>query len=171
MFYKCLFFLLVAKYQNKEETEKIGKQISKLRKSKSLSQDEVAFMSGFAKSTIANIEKGSNTDISHIIEIAKAIGIQPREIFDIEFQLSPRYKLSPDKANKLRLTEKISNLITDNVFFKTPKFVKDVILELKNDTDIKIDSTHVSVTLIRFSSEGKLKYGKVGRNNFYSENL
>lgn len=128
-------------------------------------------MSGFDKSTITSIENGTNTDISHIIEIAKAIGVQPREIFNIEFILKPRHKLSPDQANKLRLTKRISKLLTDKFFFKTPRFVKDVILEIKNDTDLTIDSTHVSVTLKRFSQDGKLKYIKVGRNNLYSQNV
>lgn len=157
----------MAKYQNKKDTKKVGERIKELRLNNNLMQDDIATMTGFAKSTIASIERGVNTDISHLIEVAKAIGVHPKEVFNIAFEIKPRYKLSPNKINRILTTSRIRELIK-STFFKSPRLVKDVVNYLTEETGLKVSSTHVSVVLKRLTQEGKLKYKKQGRNNLYS---
>ena len=75
------------RYHNKKETKKIGKQIQELRKKHELSIEDVAEMTGFSRSTITGVENGIDTNTSHLIEIAKAIGEHPMEIFNIPFEI------------------------------------------------------------------------------------
>ena len=158
----------MVKYQNKEETKKLGRQIRKLRIEKGFSIEDIAAMTGFARTTISSIENGSNTDTSHLIEIAKAIGVHPTELFKIPFEIKPRNKLSPNKTNRISLTSKIKILLQAD-FFGTPKLVNDVVEFLLSETNLPINSTHVSVILKRLCDDGKLKYIKKGRKNLYSK--
>lgn len=158
----------MAKYQNKKETEKVGKHIRKLRINNNFFEQDVASMTGFAKTTIIAIENGSNTDTSHLIEIAKAIGVHPMELFNVPFEIKPRFKLSPKRINKVFLTSRIKTLSKSD-FFKTPKLVSDVVEFLSEETNLEINPTHASVVLKRLCHEGKLKYTKQGRKNLYSK--
>ena len=47
-FIQASSFCMVAKYQNKKETEKVGRQIRKLRIDNNFLEDDIAFMTGFA---------------------------------------------------------------------------------------------------------------------------
>lgn len=126
-------------------------------------------MTGFARNTITAVEVGANADSSHLIEIAKAIGVHPMEIFNVPFEIKPRYKLSPKRLAKNLLTLRISKLVSETQFFDKPKFVGDVINHLADEFEIQATSTHASVVLKRLAKEGKLKYTKVGRQNNYSK--
>jgi len=157
----------VAKYYNKKETEKIGSQIQELRKKNELTIEDVSTMSGFARSTITAIEAGANTDTSHLIEIAKAIGVHPMELFNVPFVIKPRNKRSPDSIKKSLLTSRINKLVSDSNEFNTPKQVKDIIHTLFIKYEIKAESSHVSVVLKRLVKDGKLNFTKAGRKNSY----
>ncbi len=53
-----------------------------IRKSKKVSQEKLAFDSGFELSQIGRIERGEvNTSISHVSAIAKALKVKPEELF------------------------------------------------------------------------------------------
>lgn len=157
----------MAKYHNKKETKKLGNRIKELREAREFSIEDIASITGFVRKTITSIENGSNTDTSHIIEIAKAIGIHPMEIFNIPFELKPRFKLSPKRLNSNLLTLRLNKLYSETDFFKTPKFVNDVIVYLSEEFNIKSSSTKVSVVLKRLVADGKLQYSKNGRRNIY----
>ena len=162
----------MAKYQNKDETKKIGEQILKLRVENGFNIEDISFMTGFARTTISSIEMGSNTDASHLIEIAKAIGVHPRELFNVPFKIKPRYKLPTNRINKSSLTERIKKLLSESDFFKTPKLVNEVVKYLSDKNNLKlkaINSVTVSVILKRFCDAGELKYIKKGRKNLYSK--
>ncbi|HEU5054501.1 MAG TPA: helix-turn-helix transcriptional regulator [Hanamia sp.] len=155
------------KYKNIQETIRVGENIRTHREKAGFTQDDLASMTGFAKSTIASIEAGANTDISHLIEIAKAIGVHPKEVFNIPFEIAPRYKLSPNRIDRVLVTKKIRDIINESSFFYKPKLVREVVNYLYDETGLKVNPTHISVVLKRFSQEGKLKYKKEGRNNLY----
>ena len=123
----------MARYHNQKETIKIGNQIRKLRKDALLSIDDISDMTGFAKSTISAIENGSETDTSHLIEIAKAIGIHPQKIFDISINIKPRFKLSQKRKEQNHLTHRITTLFEETDFFDNPKFVKEIIQKLSEE--------------------------------------
>ena len=157
----------MAKYHNKKETEKVGKRISELRIMKEYSPVDIASMTGFAYQTINSIENGANTDCSHLIEIAKAIGVHPMEIFNVKFEIKPRFKLPPKRIESNLLTLRLNKLRIETDFFKTPKFVNEVCQYLLEEFKIKTTSTKVSVVLKRLVIEGKLQYSKKGRKNVY----
>lgn len=129
--------------------------------------EDIAALTGFARQTIKSIENGGNTDISHIIEIAKALEVHPKELFNFSIDLKPRYKLSPNRINSNLLTLRINKLCQESDFFKTPKLVSEVCAYLFSEFKIKKDSTKVSVVLKRLVKEGKLQYSKSGRKNSY----
>jgi len=61
---------------------KFGRHLQKIRKSKGISQEELANRCDFPMSQISRIERGTiNTSISHVSAIAKSLGINPDELF------------------------------------------------------------------------------------------
>jgi transcriptional regulator with XRE-family HTH domain len=157
----------MAKYHNTRDTKKLGSRIKELRLANEFSIEDIASMTGFARQTINAIEKGSNTDSSHLIEIAKAIGVHPMELFNFTLELKPRYKLSPKRINSNLLTLRLNKLYSETDFFKTPKFVSDVVAYLSGELNVKSSSTKVSVVLKRLVADGKLQHSKNGRRNSY----
>lgn len=157
----------MAKFYNRKETKKIGSRIRELREAKELSIEDVSSLTGFARNTLNAIENGSNTDTTHLIEIAKAIGVHPMELFNVEIEIKSRYKLSPQRLARNLLTLRINKLGSETNFFDTPKFVSEVIQHLFEEFKIKADSIHTSVVLKRMVADGKLKFTKVGRQNQY----
>ena len=157
----------MAKFYNKKEIRKIGDLVRRLREDNEWSIEDIASMTGFARSTITAIEKGSNTDLIHLIEIAKAIGVHPMELLNISLEIRPRYKLSPKRLARNPLTLRINKMILETQFFYKPRFVSDVIDYLQQEFQIKANSTHISVVLKRMGKDGKLKYDKIGRQNSY----
>lgn len=162
-------FCLVSHYHNKKDTKKLGKRIETLRLQKNLSMEDIAFMTGFAKATIMAVENGANTDSSHLIEIAKAIGVHPMELFNLPFDIKPRYKLSPNRQDRDQLTFRLNKLHAETDFFENPRFVNDIGEYLSEEYNIQPDASSVSVILARMVKEGKLSYTKIGRRNYYSK--
>ena len=142
--------------------------IRKLRMEAGFSIDDISDMTGFGKSRISIIENGGETRTSHLVEIAKAIGVHPSEILNIPFDIRPKYKLSPKRRERDMLTFRINKLHDETDFFDASVFTKDVVQSLKAEYKIKASSSAVSQVLKRLVSEGKLKYSKVGRQNCYS---
>jgi transcriptional regulator with XRE-family HTH domain len=64
----------------------VGLKIKSLRLQHQKTQEQVAFEAGIEPMQLSKIERGIiNTSISQIFAIATAIGIHPKEIFDIDF--------------------------------------------------------------------------------------
>lgn len=160
-------FCSMRNYQNKKDLKKIGKQVQALRETTDFTIEDISDMTGFTRKTIVSIENGGNSDLSHIIEIAKAIGVHPKEIFNIPFDIKPRYKLSPQRLNSNLLTKRLNKISTATDFFNTPRLVSEVINYFLEEFNLKVESTKVSVVLKRLTSEGKLTYNKLGRKNVY----
>jgi len=72
-----------SKYHRDEDfIKKFGLRLKEIRKSKGVSQEELAFKCGFELSQIGRIERGTiNTSISHVAAIANALEIAPGELF------------------------------------------------------------------------------------------
>jgi transcriptional regulator with XRE-family HTH domain len=64
----------------KEHTDRVGKSLTELRKARKLSQYELAMLSGVARETIANIERGAakNLKLETIRSLCRALK-QPLE--------------------------------------------------------------------------------------------
>ena len=62
-----------------------AKKIKSLRKSKNLTQVELAQLCGVSVSFISNIERGVNTPSFGVLEsLAKALKVQVKDLFDFE---------------------------------------------------------------------------------------
>ncbi|WP_291910719.1 helix-turn-helix transcriptional regulator [Chitinophaga sp. CB10] len=69
-------------FRDEDFLKKFGKHLQKIRKSKGISQEELANRCDFPMSQISRIERGIiNTSISHVSAIAKALGVTPDELF------------------------------------------------------------------------------------------
>ncbi|RPE06055.1 XRE family transcriptional regulator [Chitinophaga lutea] len=65
--------------------KKFGLRLKELRKSKKVSQEELAFKAGFELSQIGRIERGTiNTSISHVAAIATALEVPASDLFLFE---------------------------------------------------------------------------------------
>jgi len=70
-------------YRDNTFIKKFGQRLRDIRKTKGISQEDLAWKTGFELSQIGRIERGEvNTSISHIAAIAKALKITPKELFD-----------------------------------------------------------------------------------------
>lgn len=69
-------------YRDNLFIKKFGQRLKTIRKSKGISQEQLAWESGFELSQIGRIERGEvNTSISHVAAIAKALKVRPEELF------------------------------------------------------------------------------------------
>lgn len=157
----------MARYHNRKETKRIGEQIKQLRIKQGWNIEDISAMTGFSRSTLSSIENGSDTNTTHLIEIAKAIGVHPNELFNIFFDLKPRYKLPEKRKDQQKLTFKLRSF-AEAGFFNEPRLVNDVKQNLLENFKLKVSAAQISVLLMRLVSEGVLKSSKLGRKNLYS---
>jgi transcriptional regulator with XRE-family HTH domain len=72
----------VAYYRDDKFIKRFGQRLREIRKSKRMSQEQLAWDTGFELSQIGRIERGEvNTSISHVSAIAKALKVKPEELF------------------------------------------------------------------------------------------
>jgi transcriptional regulator with XRE-family HTH domain len=72
-------------YKDHDFIKKFGQRLRQERTLKKMSQEELANETGFEVSQISRIERGvQNTSISHVSAIAKALDIDPSELFRFE---------------------------------------------------------------------------------------
>lgn len=71
----------MAYYRDDKFIKKFGQRLKEIRKEKGMSQEQLALETGFELSQIGRIERGEvNTSISHLAEIANALGVKPEEL-------------------------------------------------------------------------------------------
>jgi len=78
----------VINVKDKNFTILFGKNLRKLRKSKKLSQENLAYDANIPISQVGRIERGEiNTTISTVYAISKALNLShPKELFDFELE-------------------------------------------------------------------------------------
>lgn len=65
----------------------LGIHIRQIRERKNLSQQNLADMCNFPKSTLARIERAEmNTSIKTLVKIANALEIEPKELLDFQIK-------------------------------------------------------------------------------------
>lgn len=79
----------MTKSQSKTEFQlEFGKQIEKLRTQQNLSFRQLAQRCNIDFSNISKIEKGDiNIQLGTILELAKGLNVQPKDLFDFKFDL------------------------------------------------------------------------------------
>ena len=75
---------------DKKGIELLAEQIKKIRKSKKISQRQLAFEAGISRSQIERIERAQiNPTVSTIFAIAKVLDISPAEFFNFTLPSNP----------------------------------------------------------------------------------
>ena len=75
---KCYIFFMRAR-------KLFGNRVSSLRKSKSMTQNDLAFKSGLVREYISTVECGKrNVSIDAIEKIAKALEVSIKDLFEFE---------------------------------------------------------------------------------------
>lgn len=157
----------MARYKNETALKALGLRIKAYRIKAKLEILDLVVMTGFSYNTISDIENGSETSISYFIGICFALGIHPKEMMDIEFDIKSTNSLTPDRLEKSRLTQRIKTLI-QNGYFKEPRSTSDVTKNLIEIHKLDFVSKNVSVILTRFATTGILNVTKKGNRNLYS---
>ncbi len=87
-----------------EKLKLFGKRIKELRKSKNLTQEQLAEILGIYQKQIGNIETGNYfTTMPNLEKLANIFGVEIKDLFDFEHQ-----------KTKEELTEELINLIQDS---------------------------------------------------------
>ena len=78
-------------YRDQDFINKICKRILEIRKEKGIVQEDLVDRTGFNLKQVGNIERGiSNTSISNIAAIARALEVHPSELLKFDFDI-PKY--------------------------------------------------------------------------------
>lgn len=139
-----------------------------LRKAAGYSIADIADMTGFTYQTISRIEKTGEGSVTYIIEIAKAIGVPPKDIFDVKFGDKPRFSLSPNRKEKVNATMLIEDLYDNTDFFNSPRYVRDVLQYFYEKRKLKLNSVAISAVLGKMVKNKSLKFQVNGRQKMYS---
>ncbi len=77
-----------SQYRDQKFIEQVCKKIIEIRKLKGIVQEDLVERTGFDIRQIGNIERGiSNTSISNLAQIARALEVHPKELLDFDFEL------------------------------------------------------------------------------------
>jgi transcriptional regulator with XRE-family HTH domain len=88
-------------YRDQEFIQKICAKIIEIRKRKGIVQEDLVDRTGFNLKQVGNIERGiSNTSISNLAAIARALEVHPRELLDFEFDIPQNSPLRKDRKSK-----------------------------------------------------------------------
>lgn len=72
----------MSKTQDRRVQKRFGERVRELRKKKGLSQEALALTCDLDRSYIGGVERGErNISLVNIQKIAKALGIDPKELF------------------------------------------------------------------------------------------
>jgi DNA-binding XRE family transcriptional regulator len=71
------------KARNQKKLKAFGSHVRKIRNEKGLSQEKLADLAGISENTVVTLESGVlNTTIATCFDIAKALGVHQKELFD-----------------------------------------------------------------------------------------
>jgi transcriptional regulator with XRE-family HTH domain len=77
-----------SQYRDQDFIMNICKKILEIRKIKGIVQEDLVDRTGFNLKQIGNIERGiSNTSVSNIAAIARALEVHPKELLDFDFEI------------------------------------------------------------------------------------
>lgn len=77
-----------SQYRDQKFTDQICAKILEIRKKKGIVQEDLVDRTGFNLKQIGNIERGiSNTSVSNIAQIARALEVHPKELLDFDVDI------------------------------------------------------------------------------------
>jgi len=82
---------MAEQFIDKESLKVIREKLWAIAQNKSITLEDIQDRTGFSYSQVYRVLRGkNNTSISHLIEICRALEIQPKSIFDFEIEI-PKY--------------------------------------------------------------------------------
>lgn len=115
----------------------IGEKLRNERESRNWNVAKIQALSGLNPATISRIEDGSNPLVATLLEYCFALEIHPKELLDLEMDVSP--KIPPSKnveAKKFAYTAGVKQLIKDG-FFSSWKSTGEVQEALEEKFQVK----------------------------------
>ncbi|WP_017733388.1 helix-turn-helix domain-containing protein [Nafulsella turpanensis] len=88
-------------YKDQEFIDKVRKRILEICEEKNIGQEVLSERTGFDLRQVGRILRGeTNTSISNIAQISRAIGVHPKELFNFEFSIPKEFIPPIEKENK-----------------------------------------------------------------------
>ncbi|WP_026979100.1 transcriptional regulator [Flavobacterium tegetincola] len=154
------------KYKNNVALKAIGIAFKERREFFNLDIEDIVEMTGFTYKKIYDFENGEETSISYFIELSLAVNTHPKDLLNIPLRSEPRFKLSETRKEKSRLTSRIMTYFS-NDYFQIPRKTNDIVLKLREDFNVTVESKNVSAILGRLAKNNILKIKKDGARNLY----
>lgn len=156
----------MAKTAKNKALEVVGKRIKKERLKQNLEIADISDQTGLHYNTVRKMEGGHDVLLSTFIEVCFSLKLHPKNVFEVDLDIKPKFTLSPSRKEKSRLTSRIKDLLLKG-FFNTWRGTKDVVQELNKGYDLQADSKNISSIMKRFVLEQHLTLRKEGRKNLY----
>ncbi|WP_224995043.1 helix-turn-helix transcriptional regulator [Cesiribacter sp. SM1] len=88
-------------YKDQEFIDKVRKRILEICEEKNIGQECLSDRTGFDLRQVGRILRGeTNTSISNIAQISRAIGVHPSVLFNFEFDIPDEYVPPVEKGGK-----------------------------------------------------------------------
>ncbi|HEP1521620.1 TPA: helix-turn-helix domain-containing protein [Streptococcus pyogenes] len=115
----------------------LGNSIKEIRKSKKMTQKELAKLTGFKQNTISNHENGNRQlDEVDIRKYAKALKIEPQQLFDYSSSpTTPKVELIPSTLQKINSTSSQLEHSRQIIVLDTAETLLEQQKEIKNNED------------------------------------
>ncbi|HES4219087.1 TPA: helix-turn-helix domain-containing protein [Streptococcus pyogenes] len=115
----------------------LGNSIKEIRKSKKMTQKELAKLTGFKQNTISNHENGNRQlDEVDIRKYAKALKIEPQQLFDYSSSpTNPQVELIPSTLQKINSTSSQLEHSRQRIVLDTAETLLEQQKEIKNNED------------------------------------
>ncbi|SQG24624.1 XRE family transcriptional regulator [Streptococcus pyogenes] len=115
----------------------LGNSIKEIRKSKKMTQKELAKLTGFKQNTISNHENGNRRlDEVDIRKYAKALKIEPQQLFDYSSSpTNPQVELIPSTLQKINSTSSQLEHSRQIIVLDTAETLLEQQKEIKNNED------------------------------------
>lgn len=126
----------------------LGKVIKQIRQSKSMTQKDLAILTGFKQNTISNHENGKRLlDEEDIMIYAKALGITPQKLFDYNMNHLDTTINNPDETTLIFNYRKLKGPRQQIIY----SFTADQLEKQENEFQVHED-------IAKFQSDGKPLY-------------
>jgi len=133
--------------------------------------DDIVDMTGIPKRTVTEIEKGKTTNIDYYVEYARAVQYPLETLTDFGIPLTPRFELSAEKRDRVRLTALVRRHILESGFLNKARFADDIfkqLVDLKLIPDDKEYASGIPGILRNLTAAGTVDViGKKGNKNIY----
>jgi len=94
----------------KDYLKQIGNAISKRRKEKGMSLEELGLEMGLTRMQVHRIEKGYNITITTLLKLSLALGVKPNELIKIDYNFKKddlEKLVNSSKGNKAKVKKDI----------------------------------------------------------------